>query len=183
MFLLGYLLGLEEGKSSERERFEVKERRIKEEQLNTLKEQYILGLLMPVRGQESFKVVVREPNLFDFSMVGELLKRIESPVKYFKYYKVGDTRVLEGYSTEGAEYESYRKIEIKQDTFILVVASIIFILSFILNERVLHLEEKNIILFVFYQLFSLSFSITMGGLGSFLLFPQKDESILEYGKL
>ena len=181
--LLGYLLGLEEGKASERKRLESEAQKLNEEKVIALKEQYILGLLMPVRGQKSFKVVVREPNLFDFSMVGELLKRIESPVKYFKYYKVGDTKVLEGYSTEGTEYESYRKNEIKQDTFILVAASIIFILSFILNERVLHLEEKNIILFVLYQLFSLSFSITMGGIGSFLLFPQKDESVLEYGKI
>ena len=78
--LLGYLLGLEEGKSSERERIEADRRRVEEEHLTALREQYMLGLLMPVRGQESFKVVIRDTNLFKFSMVKELLKRIESPV-------------------------------------------------------------------------------------------------------
>ena len=138
---------------------------------------------MPVRGQESFKVVVRETNLFDFSMVEELLKRIESPVKYFKYYKVGDTHVLEGYSIGTGEYESYRKTEVRQNTLFLVSTICIFILAFILNEQVLKLENKNIFLFILYQLFSLSFPITLGGLGSFLLFPQKDEHIEGYGKL
>lgn len=181
--LLSYLLGLEEGKASERRRLESEAQKLNEEKVIALKEQYILGLLMPVRGQESFKVVVRETNLFDFSMVRELLKRIESPVKYFKYYKVRDTRVLEGYSTGGEEYVSFKKTELTQNAVILVSATIIFILAFIFNEQVLHLEEKNIFLFILYQLFSLSFSITLGGLGSFLVFPQEDESILEYGKL
>lgn len=71
--LLGYLLGLEEGKLSEKERLANERRKIEEEQLNALKEQYMLGLLMPVRGQTDFKVVVREPNLFEFSMVGSYL--------------------------------------------------------------------------------------------------------------
>lgn len=181
--LLGYLLGLGEGESSERARLVPEAQKLNEEKVIALKEQYILGLLMPVRGHESFKVVVREPNLFDFSMVGELLKRIESPVKYFKYYKVGDTKVLEGYSIGGEEYVSFKKTELTQNAVILVSATIIFVLSFIFNEQVLHLEEKNILLFILYQLFSLSFSITLGGLGSFLVFPQEDESILEYGKL
>ena len=181
--LLGYLLGLEEGKSYEKERLEAEARKRKDEELTALKEQYMLGLLMPVRGQKSFKVVVRETNLFDFSMVGELLKRIESPIKYFKYYKVGDTYVLEGYSIGTEEYESYRKIEVRQNTLFLVSTICIFILAFILNEQVLKLEDNNIFLFVLYMLFSLSFSMTLGGLGSFLLFPQKDESIIGYGKI
>lgn len=181
--LLGYLFGLEEGKASERERLEAEARKLKEEKIIALKEQYMLGFLMPVRGQDSFKVVVRETNLFDFSMVEDLLKRIESPVKYFKYYKVGDTRVLEGYSIRTGEYESYRKTEVKQNTLFLVSTICISILAFIFNEQVLKLEDKNIFLFVLYMLFSLSFSMTLGGLGSFLVFPQKDESILEYGKL
>lgn len=181
--LLGYLLGLEEGKSSERKRLEAEARKHNEEKIIALKEQYILGILMPVRGQESFKVIVRETNLFDFSMVGELLKRIESTVKYFKYYKVGDTRVLEGYSIDTGEYESHKRMEVKQNTLFLVSTICIFILTFIFNEQVLKLAEKNIFLFVLYMLFSLSFSMTLGGLGSFLLFPQKDESILGYGKL
>lgn len=181
--LLSYLLGLEEGKASERKRLESEAQKLNEEKVVALKEQYILGLLMPVRGQKSFKVVVREPNLFDFSMVRGLLKRIESPVKYFKYYKVGNTRVFEGYSTGGEEYVSFKKTELIQNTVILVSAIIIFTLAFIFNEQVLHLEEKNIFLFILYQLFSLSFSITLGGLGSFLVFPQEDESILEYGRL
>lgn len=148
--LLGYLLGLEEGKSSERARLVSEAQILRDEKITALKEQYILGLLMPVRGQESFKVVVRDPNLFDFSMVRELLKRIESPVKYFKYYKVGNTRVLEGYSTDTGEYSPYRKTEIKQNTFFLVSTILTFILTYIFNEQVLRLEEKKI----FFSLFS-----------------------------
>ena len=61
--LLGYLLGLEEGKLSEKERLANERRKIDEEHLNALREQYMLGLLMPVRGQETFKVVVEEPKI------------------------------------------------------------------------------------------------------------------------
>ena len=181
--LLGYLLGLEEGKLSEKERLANERRKIEEEHLNALREQYMLGLLMPVRGQETFKVVVREQSKFDFSMVKELLKRIESPVKYFKYYKVGDTFVLEGYSTSTGEYESYRKTEIKQNVFILVFLTLLYVLAYIFNEQVLQLENKNITLFILYQLFSFSGSLAVSEVSSFLLFPQKDESIREYSKL
>ena len=181
--LLSLLLGYELGKSSEKEHLAREHQKLKEDELNALKEQYMLGLLMPIRGQESFKVVVRDTSKFSFSMVAELLKRIESPVKYFKYYKVGDTHVLEGYSTGGEEYISFKKTELIQNTFFLVSAIIIFILTYIFNGQVLHLKEKNIVLFVLYLLFSFSFSLAVGGLGCLLLFPQKDESIREYGKL
>ena len=181
--LLGYLLGLEEGKSSERERIESESRRQKEEQLTALKEQYMLGLLMPVRGQDSFKVVVRDTTLFKFSMVKELLKRIESPVKYFKYYTVGSTHVLEGYSTDTGEYDSYRKIELKQNALFSVVTISLLISAYFLNGYVLHLENKNLILLVLYIMFSISFPVTVGGLSTLLLIPQKDETIIGYDKL
>lgn len=179
--LLGYLLGLEEGKLSEKERLANERRKIEEEQLNALKEQYMLGLLMPVRGQTDFKVVVREPNLFEFSMIGELLKRIESPIKYFKYYKVGDTRVLEGYSIETGEYESYKKVILLQNTVAFISVVSVLLLFYILNEYVLHLE--NFISLALYVWISLGFAITIGSLIDFIAFPSTYNRIEEYGKL
>lgn len=179
--LLGYLLGLEEGKLSEKERLANERRKIEEEQLNALKEQYMLGLLMPVRGQTDFKVVVREPGKFDFRMVKELLKRIESPVKYFKYYKVGDTKVLEGYSTDTGEYKSYKKLTLIQNTVAFISVVSVLLLFYILNEYVLHLE--NFISLALYVWFSLGFAITFGALIDFLVFPNIYNNIEGYGKL
>jgi hypothetical protein len=179
--LLGYLLGLEEGKLSEKERLANERRKIKEEHLNALREQYMLRLLMPVRGQETFKVVVEEPKNFDFSMVGELLKRIESPVKYFKYYKVGNTKVLEGYSIGTEEYESYKKLNLLQNTVAITSFVSVLFLLYILNEYILHLE--NVISLGLYVWFSLGFAITFGALIDFLAFPNIYNNIEGYGKL
>ena len=179
--LLGYLLGLEEGKLSEKERLANERRKIDEEHLNALREQYMLGLLMPVRGQETFKVVVEESKNFDFNMAGELLKRIESPIKYFKYYKVGDTRVLEGYSIETGEYESYKKVILLQNTVAFISVVSVLLLFYILNEYVLHLE--NFISLALYVWFSLGFAITFGALIDFLVFPNIYNNIEGYGKL
>lgn len=179
--LLGYLLGLEEGKLSEKERLANERRKIEEEHLNALREQYMLGLLMPVRSQKDFKVVVGEPKLFNFSMVGELLKRIESSVKYFKYYNVGDTRILEGYSTNTGEYESYKKLNLLQNTVAIISFVGVLFLLYILNKYVLHLE--NVISLAIYVWFSLGFSITFGSLIDFIVFPNTYDSIEGYGKL
>jgi len=179
--LLGYLLGLEEGKLSEKERLANERRKIDEEHLNALREQYMLGLLMPVRGQETFKVVVEEPKNFDFNMVGELLKRIESSVKYFKYYKVGNTKVLEGYSIGTGEYESYKKINLLQNTVAITSFVSVLFLLYILNEYILHLE--NVISLALYVWFSLGFAITFGALIDFLVFPNIYNNIEGYGKL
>jgi hypothetical protein len=179
--LLGYLLGLEEGKISEKERLANERRKIEEEHLNALREQYMLGLLMPVRGQETFKVVVEEPKNFDFNMVGGLLKRIESSVKYFKYYKVGNTKVLEGYSIGTGEYESYKKINLLQNTVAITSFVSVLFLLYILNEYVLHLE--NVISLGLYVWFSLGFAITFGSLIDFIAFPNTYDNIEGYGKL
>lgn len=179
--LLGYLLGLEEGKASERKRLESEAQKLNEEKVIALKEQYILGLLMPVRGQKDFKVVVREPNLFEFSMVGELLKRIESPIKYFKYYKVGDTKVLEGYSIDTGEYKSYKKLNLIQNTVAFISFVGVLFLLYILNEYVLHLE--NVISLALYVWFSLGFAITFGSLIDFIAFPNTYDNNEGYGKL
>lgn len=179
--LLGYLLGLEEGKLSEKERQAAEAHRRREEELTALQEQYMLGLLMPVRGRESFKVVVRDTSKFSFSMVAELLKRIESPVKYFKYYKVGDTKVLEGYSMDTGEYKSYKKLNLLQDAVAFISCVSILLLLYILNEYVLHLE--NVISLALYMWFSLGFAITFGALVDFIVFPNTYDSIEGYGKL
>lgn len=180
--LLGLLLGYELGKSSEEERLAIEKIKAEEEHLNALREQYMLGLLMPVRGQDTFKLAVHQPSLFEFSMVEELLKRIESPVKYFKYYTVGDTYVLEGYSTGTGEYESWKSTNVKQNTFFAVSSIILYLLAYILNDRVFHLGDKSLFFLVIYHIFAFSGSLTIGGLGCLLLFPQKDESIKDYGK-
>ena len=181
--LLSLLLGYELGKSSEKERLAREHQKLKEDELNALKEQYMLGLLMPVRCQDTFKLAVHQPSLFEFSMVKELLKRIESPVKYFKYYKVGNTYVLEGYSVGTGEYESWKRTDVKQNTFFAVSSIILYLLAYMLNESVFHLGDKSLFFLVLYHIFALSGSLTIGGLGCLLLFPQKDESIKDYGKL
>ena len=154
--------------------------KIEEEHLNALREQYMLGLLMPVRGQEGFKVVVEEPKNFDFRMVAELLRRIESPVKY---YKVGDTYVLEGYSIGTGEYESWTRTERIHTALTFGSMIAFFVLAYILNDRVFHLEDTSVILFFLYQLFSFNFSFVVGAIINEFAFPSRDKSILRYGKL
>lgn len=179
--LLSLLLGYELGKSSEKERLAREHQKLKEDELNALKEQYMLGLLMPVRGQTEFKVVVKDTSKFSFSMVAELLKRIESPVKYFKYYRVGVTYVLEGYSMDTGEYKSYKKLNLLQDTVAFISCVSVLLLFYILNEYVLHLE--NVISLALYMWFSLGFAITFGALIDFIVFPNTYDSIEGYGKL
>lgn len=180
--LLGYLLGLEEGKLSEKGR-QVNERtKIEEEHLNALREQYMLGLLMPVRGQDTFKVVVEEPKNFDFRIVAELLRRIESPVKYFKYYTVGGTYVLEGYSINTGEYESWTRTERIHTALTFGSMAAFFILAYILNDRVFHLKDTSVIMFFLYQLFSFTSSFIVGAIVDEFIFTHKNKSILRYGK-
>ena len=180
--LLGLLLGYELGKSSEEERLAIEKIKAEEEHLNALREQYMLGLLMPVRGQTDFKVVVEEPNNFDFRMVKELLHRIESPVKYFKYYTVDGTHVLEGYSVGTGEYESWTRTERLLNVATFGSMAVFFISAFMLNDKVFHLEDSYPILFFFYQLFSFTTSFIIGAIFNECLFPNRDRSILRYGK-
>ena len=114
-------------------------------------------------------------------MVRELLKRIESPVKYFKYYKVGDTKVLEGYSIDTGEYKSYKKLNLIQNTVAFISFVGVLFLLYILNEYVLHLE--NVISLALYVWFSLGFAITFGSLIDFIAFPNTYDNIEGYGKL
>lgn len=180
--LLGLLLGYELGKSSEKERLAIEKIKAEEEHLNALREQYMLGLLMPVRGQETFKLVVGEPKNFDFRMVKELLQRIGSPVKYFKYYTVGDTRILEGYSVGTGEYESWTRAERLLNVATFGSMAVFFISAFILNDKVFRLEDTNPIMFFLYQLFSFNFSFVVGAIINEFAFPSRDKSILRYGK-
>lgn len=180
--LLGLLLGYELGKSSEKERLAIEKIKVEEEHLNALREQYMLGLLMPVRGQADFKVVVGESKNFDFRMVKDLLQRIGSPVKYFKYYTVGDTYVLEGYSVGTGEYESWTKTERLLNVSTFGSMAVFFISAFMLNDKIFHLEDTSAILFFFYQLFSFTSSFIVGDIVDEFAFPSRDKSILRYGK-
>lgn len=180
--LLGLLFGFGDSKLSEKESLVNEHMKIEEEHLNALREQYMLGLLMPVRGQTEFKVVVEEPKNFDFRMVRELLQRIGSPVKYFKYYLVEGTYVLEGYSVGTGEYESWTRTErlLNVATFGSMIT--LFVLAYILDDRIFHLEDSSVILYFLYYLFSFITSFMVGAIVNECLFPKRDKSILRYGK-
>ena len=105
------------------------------EETLALREQYMLGLLLPIRGKESFKVVVRDPFNFDYSMVKELLHRIGSPVKYYKYYEYDDVCVLEGFTDE-KEYKSYKKAELYQLASIVFFYVVLFMVVYIFQRYV-----------------------------------------------
>ena len=102
---------------------------------NALKEQYMLSLLLPIRGRESFKVVVRDPLNFDYSMVKELLHRIDSPTRYYKYYESDDVCVLEGFTDE-KEYKSYKRAELYQLASMVFFFVVLFIVVYIFQRYV-----------------------------------------------
>lgn len=105
------------------------------EETIALREQYMLGLLLPIRGKESFKVVVRDPFNFDYSMVKELLHRIGSPAKYYKYYEYDDVCVLEGFTDE-KEYKSYKRAELYQLASMVFLYVVLFIIVYIFQRYV-----------------------------------------------
>ena len=105
------------------------------EETIALREQYMLGLLLPIRGRESFKVVVRDPFNFDYSMVKELLHRIDSPTKYYKYYEYDDVCVLEGFTDE-KEYKSYKRAELYQLASMVFFYVVLFIIVYIFQRYV-----------------------------------------------
>ena len=119
----------------EKERLESEKSKRDLEETIALKEQYMLSLLLPIRGRESFKVVVRDPFNFDYFMVKELLHRIDSPTKYYKYYESGDVRVLEGFTDE-KEYKSYKRAELYQLASMVFLYVVLFIVVYVFQRYV-----------------------------------------------
>lgn len=119
----------------EKERLKSEKSKRDFEETLALKEQYMLGLLLPIRGRESFKVVVRDPFNFDYFMVKELLHRIDSPTKYYKYYEYDDVCVLEGFTDE-KEYKSYKKAELYLLASMVFFYVVLFIIVYIFQRYV-----------------------------------------------
>lgn len=179
--LLGYLLGLEEGKLSERERLAEEERKRREKELFAIREEYMLGLLKPFVGKDRFKVVIPDPKKFDFSMVRYLLWKIDSPAKYYKHYAKDGKHILEVSYLGEEEYKDWKRTELKKTITVLGLMLITFLSLFSLNEYVLHIE--NFFASMFYNLFTFCSPFTVGALADEFAFPQKDKSILGYGKV
>ena len=179
--LLGYLLGLEEGKLSERERLAEEERKRREKELFAIREEYMLGLLKPFVGKGRFKVVITDTKKFDFSMVRYLLWKIDSPAKYYKYYTKDGKHILE-FSYVGEEgYRDWKRTELKKTITVVGLMLITFFALFSLNEYVLHIE--NFFASMFYNLFTFCSPFMIGALADEFAFPQKDKSILGCGKV
>ena len=123
----------------EKERSESEKSKRDLEETIALKEQYMLGLLLPIRGRESFKVVVRDPFNFDYFMVKGLLHRIDSPTKYYKYYKYDDVCVLEGFTDE-KEYKSYKRAELYQLASMVFLYVVLFIVVYVFQRYVYEMD-------------------------------------------
>lgn len=151
------------------------------EETLALREQYMLGLLMPIRGKEFFKVVVRDPFNFDYFMVRELLHRISSPTKYYKYYKSGDVYILEGF-TDDEEYKSYKKENIVQTAFLFLFFIFMFVTLFIFQWSIV--EMRNVLLSWLYLCVAVGVAL-WGVLFPFYLINRrfKNEDTIGYGKL
>lgn len=181
MFIFGYLFGLVEGKSIEKERLEAKERKRREEEFIVLKEQYMLGLLMPIRSQESFKIIVKDSSSFDLNVAKELLHSIESPSKYLKYYKDGDVYILEGSQNMKEEFREYRVTSLLQEVLAFILFTGVLLYGFMFEHHILHIQ--NIISLIVYYWVFFGVSFIVGGMLPLLVFPQKDERVLGYVKL
>lgn len=119
----------------EKERLKSEKSKRDFEETLALREQYMLGLLLPIRGKDSFKVVVRDPFNFDYSMVKELLHRIGSPAKYYKYYEYDDVCVLEGFTDE-KEYKSYKRAELYQLASMVFFFVVLFMVVYVFQRYV-----------------------------------------------
>lgn len=181
MFIFGYLFGLVEGKSIEKERLEAKERKRKEEEFIVLQEQYMLGLLMPIRSQESFKIIVQDSSSFDLNMAKELLHSIESPSKYLKYYKDGGVYVLEGSQDMKEEFREYRVTSLLQEILAFILFTGVLLYGFMFEHNILHIQSIVSLVVYYWVFFGISFIV--GGILPLLVFPQKDERVLGYVKL
>lgn len=165
----------------EKERLKSEKSKRDFEETLALREQYMLGLLLSIRGKESFKVVVRDPFNFDYSMVKELLHRIGSPAKYYKYYEYDNVCVLEGFTDE-KEYKSYKRAELYQLASMVFFYVVLFIIVYIFQRYVY--GEYGIFLAYMYLLTAALFIV---GCGEIVLSLTPSESgnrpLLGYNKL
>lgn len=141
-------------------------------------EQYMLGILIPVSGQDYFKVVFRDSSRFDLALLFSLLKQIGSPVRYIKYYTVEDVNVIEGSVLEPEDYFSYHTIEVKQNILSAIVFASVMTFAFLLFKY-FNLSEHIIFSVVYWFTFLIA-GIVIGLSLSMFVFPQKDSSIDGY---
>lgn len=148
---------------------------------NSSTEQYMLGILIPVSGQDYFKVVFRDSSMFDLSLLFILLEQIGSPVRYIKYYTVEDLNVVEGSVLEPEDYSIYHTIEVRQRILSAIVFISIMAFAFLLFKY-FNLSEHILFSVVYWFTFVVA-DITLSLLLAMYVFPQKDTSIDGYFKV
>lgn len=148
---------------------------------HSLTERYMLGILISVSGQDYFKVVFRDSSRFDLSLLFVLLEQIGSPVKYIKYYTVGELAIIEGSVEEPEDYSSYQAIEVKQNILSAVVFTSVMTFAFLVFKY-FNLSESILFSVVYWFTFliaGLAISLSL----PIFVFPQKDLSIEGYWKV
>lgn len=143
--------------------------------------QYMLGILIPVSGQDYFKVVFRDSSRFDLALLFSLLKQIGSPVRYIKYYTVEDVNVIEGSVLEPEDYFSYHTIEVKQNILSAIVFASVMTFAFLLFKY--FNLSKHILFSVVYWFTFLIAGIVIGLSLPMFVFPQKVSSIDGYWRV
>lgn len=148
---------------------------------HSLTEQYMLGILIPVSGKDYFKVVFHDSSRFDLSLLFVLLEQIGSPVRYIKYYTVGELAIIEGSVEEPEDYSSYQTIEVKQNILSAVVFASVMAFAFLVFKY-FNLSESILFSVVYWFTFliagvAISLSLPM------FVFPQKDPSIEGYWRV
>lgn len=144
-------------------------------------EQYMLGILIPVSGQDYFKVVFRDSSRFDLALLFSLLKQIGSPVRYIKYYTVGELAIIEGSVEEPEDYSSYQTIEVKQNILSAVVFASVMAFAFLVFKY-FNLSESILFSVVYWFTFLIA-GLAIGLSLPMFVFTQKDPSIEGYWRV
>ena len=148
---------------------------------HSLTEQYMLGILIPISGQDYFKVVFRDSSRFDLSLLFVLLEQIGSPVRYIKYYTVGELAIIEGSVEEPEDYYGYQTIEVTQNILSAVVFASVMAFAFLVFKY-FSLSEDILFSVVYWFTFLIAGIAISLSLPMFVL-PQKDLSIEGYWKV
>lgn len=148
---------------------------------NSLTEQYMLGILIPVSGRDYFKVVFRDSSRFNLTLLFGLLDQIGSPVKYIKYYTVDDLNVIEGSVLEPEDYSIYHTIEVRQRILSALVFVSVTVIAFLLFKY-FDLSENALFSVVYWFMFVVA-DIVFSLLLAMHVFPQKESSIDGYFKV
>lgn len=148
---------------------------------HSLTEQYMLGILIPISGQDYFKVVFRDSSRFDLSLLFVLLEQIGSPVRYIKYYTVGELAIIEGSVEEPEDYYGYQTIEVTQNILSAVVFASVMAFAFLVFKY-FSLSEDILFSVVYWFTFLIA-GIAISLSLPIFVFPQKDLSIEGYWRV